>query len=157
MLIWQDPCFWEEIVLLRVDSTHAHQVPCKVVFARDTVDPWVHVYLLIRQHFWQEIRSDRQVVPAEVPHRSKLLPSDSVDDSPIMVFLVVLHPKVTNFAAYFFLWLRILSEHSSSRAVFSYQPLKKNCRSCCRLQPRFMAVPPALPECLQLAQFFFVD
>ena len=102
MLIWKDPCFWEEIVLLWVDSTHAHQVPCKVVFARDTVDPWVHVYLLIRQHFLQEIRSDRQVVPAEVPHRRKLLPSDSVDDSPIMVLLVVLHPEVTNFAAHFF-------------------------------------------------------
>jgi hypothetical protein len=41
-------------------------------------------------------------VPAEVPYRRKLLPSNSVDNSPIMVLLVVLHPEVTNFAAHFF-------------------------------------------------------
>ena len=73
-----------------------------MVFARDTVDPWVHVYLLVREHFRKKIRSDRQVVPTEVPHRRKFLPSDSVDDSPLMVLFVGLHPEVANFAAYLF-------------------------------------------------------
>lgn len=68
-LTWQHPRLGEEIILRRHCFVHIHQVPCQVVFLRDTADARVHIYLLVGQQFRQETGCDSHVMPRQVIHR----------------------------------------------------------------------------------------
>lgn len=49
-LSWDDPSGRKEVVLKRKLSSHAHQIPCKVVLSRDNIHPWIVVDLLMGVH-----------------------------------------------------------------------------------------------------------
>jgi hypothetical protein len=85
----QNPSFGEEIVQVRINFIHAHQVSCQTVFSCDAVNTRVLVNFLPRVEFRKEIWAYAQVVPSQIENWRQLLTALSFPDGAFMVFIEV--------------------------------------------------------------------
>ena len=71
----QNPRSREEVELLRQHFLQSAQVPSQIMFFCDTLNAWVHVYLLIEPELRKELRLYCRVVPSQVIGWVELQPS----------------------------------------------------------------------------------
>ena len=69
LLVRQDPCFGEEVILFAERFLHALQIPTQVIFVRKALHSWVVVYPLVRLHFLYSEWLDARISPIQVPIR----------------------------------------------------------------------------------------
>ena len=63
----QPPSGREEVILVRKDAAHLHEVLAQMVLARQVVHAGEVIYALKRMHLLQQARIDAEVKPHEIP------------------------------------------------------------------------------------------
>ena len=68
-VLWKDPCWWKEVIVLGAASLHGLQVPSQQVLPRERVHTREVVYSLVGLHLEEKLGVDRTVEPVDVPVR----------------------------------------------------------------------------------------